>query len=165
MKTEIIDMVMRELERENIEYKLCNEKVGHFNLYKNEKYIMSYWCFSLKYHIPNVNVKGSCDIKKCIEIYKEQVKKEETKMKEKSIEELERESAEIRLKIDKAMEKSMKDMKRTDIFFNIILASLLVLLIVSIGKIISSIRTDNELLETYDSCVDVNGERYCRVDE
>ena len=85
--------------------------------------------------------------------------------KEKSIEELERESAEIRLKIDKAMEKSMKGMRRADIFFDIIQVGLLVLLIVSIGVIINSIRVDNELLETYDSCVDVNGERYCRVDE
>lgn len=85
--------------------------------------------------------------------------------KEKSIEELERESAEIRLKIDKAMEKSMKEMRRADIFFNIIQVGLLILLIASIGAIINATRVDNELLETYDSCVDVNGERYCRVDE
>ena len=82
--------------------------------------------------------------------------------KEKSIEELERESAEIRLKIDKAMEKSMKEMRRADIFFIIVL---IVVVIVSIGAVINSIRIDNELLEIYDSCVDVNGERYCRVDE
>lgn len=85
--------------------------------------------------------------------------------KEKSIEELERESAEIRLKIDKAMEASMKDMKKADILYKITLAVLLVLFIVSIRAIINTIRVDNELLETYDSCVDVNGERYCRVDE
>lgn len=85
--------------------------------------------------------------------------------KEKSIEELERESAEIRLEIDKAMEKSMKEMRRNDIFFKIILVITLVMLIVSIGLIINSIRIDNELLETYDSCVDVNGERYCRVND
>lgn len=86
-------------------------------------------------------------------------------MKEKSIEELERESAEVRLKIDKAMEKSMKVMRRADILFNIINIVLVVMLIASIILIINSIRVDNELLETYDSCVDVNGERYCRVDE
>jgi hypothetical protein len=86
-------------------------------------------------------------------------------MKEKSVEELERESAEIRLKIDKAMEKSMKEMRRADIFFAIIQVGLLVLLLVSIGVIINSARIDNELLETYDSCVDVNGERYCRVED
>lgn len=165
MKTEIIDMVMGELERENIEYKLCNGEIGHFNLYNNGKYIMSYWCFSLKYHIPNGNVKGSCSIKECIEIYKEQVIKGEIKMKEKSVEELERESAEIRLKIDKAMEKSMKEMRKADIFFSILQVGLFVLLLVSIYAIINSTRVDNELLETYDSCVDVNGERYCRVDE
>lgn len=85
--------------------------------------------------------------------------------KEKSIEELERESAEIRLKIDKAMEASMKDMKKADILYKITLAVLIVLFIVSIRAIINTIRVDNELLETYDSCVDVNGERYCRVDE
>lgn len=165
MKTEIIDMVMGELERENIEYKLCNGEIGHFNLYKNGKYIMSYWCFSLKYHIPNGNVKGSCSIKECIEIYKEQVKKGEIKMKEKSVEELERESAELRLKIDKAMEKSMKEMRRADIFFSIIQVVVFVFLLVSIGVLINSIRVDNELLETYDSCVDVNGERYCKVED
>lgn len=82
--------------------------------------------------------------------------------KEKSIEELERESAEIRLKIDKTMEKYMKEMKMVDIFFIIVL---LVIAIVSIGAIINSIRVDNELLETYESCVDVNGERYCRVED
>ncbi len=85
--------------------------------------------------------------------------------KEKSIEELERESDKIRLEIDKAMEKSMKEMRITDIFFKIMLVITLVILIVSIGSIINSIRVDNELLETYDSCVDVNGERYCRVED
>ena len=83
--------------------------------------------------------------------------------KEKSIEELERESAEIRLEIDKAMKKSMKDMRKADIFFTIIQVVLLVMLIVSIVAIINSTIVDNELLETYDSCVDVNGERYCKV--
>ena len=162
MKIEIIDMVIGELEKENIDYKICNGETGHFNLYKNNKYIMSYWCFSLKYHIPNGNVKGSCSIKECIEIYKEQIKKGENKMKEKSIEELERESAEIRLKVDKAMEKSMKGMRRADMLLQV---GLLVLLLVAICAIINQIRVDNELLETYDSCVDVNGERYCRVEE
>lgn len=85
--------------------------------------------------------------------------------KEKSIEELERESAEIRLEIDKAMEKSIKDMKKAEILYKITLSLLFVMFIVSIGAIINQIRVDNELLETYDSCVDVNGERYCRVDE
>lgn len=165
MKTEIIDMVMGELERENIEYKLCNGEIGHFNLYKNGKYIMSYWCFSLKYYIPNGNIKGFCSIKECIEIYKKQVDNLNRKSNKELVEELERESAEIRLKIDKAMEKSMKDMKKADIFFSIIQVILLVLFIVAIASIINSTRVDNELLETYDSCVDVNGERYCRVDE
>lgn len=165
MKIEIIDMVIGELERENIDYKICNGETGHFNLYKNGKYIMSYWCFSKKYHIPNGNLKGTCEISECIEIYKEQIKKEETKIKEKSIEELERESAEIRLKIDKAMEKSMKDMKKADILFNITQVILLVLFIVAIASIINKIRVDNELLETYDSCVDVNEERYCKVED
>lgn len=85
--------------------------------------------------------------------------------KEKSIEELERESAEIRLEIDKAMKKSMKDMEKTDRFFKFIQIVLIVMLLVSIGVIINQIRIDNELLETYDSCVDVNGERYCKVED
>lgn len=165
MENEIIKLVMKELKREDIGFKLCNGDIGHFNLYKDGKYVMSYWCFSKKYHIPNGNLKGTCEISECIEMYKEQIKKGENKMKEKSIEELERESAEIRLKIDKAMEKSMKEMRRADIFFAIIQVGLLLLLIVSIGVIINSARVDNELLETYDSCVDVNGERYCRVDD
>lgn len=86
-------------------------------------------------------------------------------MKEKSIEELERESAEIRLRIDKAMEESMNEIRRSDIVFNIFQVFLLVLFIVAIVSIINSIRVNNKLLETYDSCVDVNGERYCKVDE
>lgn len=86
-------------------------------------------------------------------------------MEEKSIEELEKESAEIRLEINKAMRKSMKEMRRADIFFAIMQVGLLVLLIVSICVIINQIRVDNELLKTYDSCVDVNGERYCRVED
>lgn len=162
MTNKVVEKMLKE---EKIEYKLCNEEIGHFNLYKNGKYIMSYWCFSLKYYIPNGNVKGSCSIKECIEIYKKQIKKGEKKMKEKSIEELERESAEIRLKIDKAMEKSMKDMEKTDRFFKFIQIVLLVMLLVSMGVVINQIRIDNELLETYDSCVDVNGERYCKVDK
>lgn len=165
MKIEIIELVMKELRREDIGFKLCNGDTGHFNLYKNGKYIMSYWCFSKKYHIPNGNLKGTCEISECIEMYKEQIKEREIKMKEKSIEELERESAEIRLKVDKAMEKSMKSMRTADILFGIIQVGLLVLLVVAIGAIINSTKVDNELLETYDSCVDVNGERYCRVDE
>lgn len=86
-------------------------------------------------------------------------------MKEKSIEELERESAEIRLEMAKAMQKSIKEMERGDILYKITLSLLLVLSIVSICAIINQIRVDNELLETYDSCVIVNEERYCRVDE
>jgi CHASE3 domain sensor protein len=84
---------------------------------------------------------------------------------EKSIEELERESAEIRLEINKTMEKSMKDMEKTDRFFKFIQMVLIVILLVAICTVINSIRVDNELLETYDSCVDINGERYCRVED
>lgn len=69
MKIEIIDMVIGELEKENIDYKICNVKTGHFNLYNNGKYIMSYWCFSLKYHIPNGNAKGSCSKAQAINKY------------------------------------------------------------------------------------------------
>lgn len=165
MKIEIIDMVIGELEKENIDYKICNVKTGHFNLYNNGKYIMSYWCFSLKYHIPNGNAKGSCSIKECIEIYKKQVDNLNRKSNKELVEELERESAEIRLKVDKAMEKSMKGMRMADKLFSIIQVGLLVLLIVAICAIINQIRVDSKLLETYDSCVDVNGERYCKVDE
>lgn len=86
-------------------------------------------------------------------------------MEEKSIEELEKEGAEIILKVDKAMEKSMKGMRRADMLFSIIQVGLLVLLLVSICAIINQIRVDSKLLETYDSCVDVNGERYCKVED
>lgn len=145
-----------------IEYKLCNEEIGHFNLYKNGKYIMSYWSSSEKCHIPSTNFKGVVTLRKLVDLYNNEVDKlnfkEETEI-------LEKESAEIRLKIDKAMEKSMKEMRRADILFAIIHAVLFVMLIVAIWAIINQIITDNELLETYDSCVDVNGERYCRVDD
>lgn len=159
MMNKVVEKMLKE---EKIEYKLCNEEIGHFNLYKNGKYIMSYWSSSGKCHIPSTNYKGVVSLKKLVELYENEVNK--LNIKEET-ERLEKESAEIRLEIDKAMEKSMKEMRRTNIFFNIILAVILVMLIVSIIAIISSIRTDNELLETYDSRVDVNGERYCRVND
>ena len=159
MMNKVVEKMLKE---EKIEYKLCNEGIGHFNLYKNGKYIMSYWSSSEKCHIPSINYKGVVSLRKLVELYENEVNK--LNLKEET-ERLEKESAEIRLKIDKAMEKSMKEMRRTDIFFNIIQVGLLVLLIVSIGAIINSTRVDNELLETYDSCVDVNGERYCRVED
>lgn len=154
--------IIKFLIKNDVGFKLCNEEIGHFNLYKNCKYIMSYWGCSGKCHIPSTNYKGVVSLDKCLELYKNEVSK--LNFKEET-EKLERESAEIRLKIDKAMEKSMKEMRRADIFFAIIQVGLLVLLIVSIEAIINSTKVDNELLETYDSCVDVNGERYCRVDE
>lgn len=159
MTNKVVEKMLKE---EKIEYKLCNEEIGHFNLYKNGKYIMSYWSSSEKCHIPSTNYKGVVSLRKLVELYENEVNKLNFKAE---TERLEKESAELRLKIDKAMEKSMKEMRRADIFFNIIQVGLLVLLIVSIGVIINSIKVDNELLETYDSCVDVNGERYCRVDE
>jgi len=159
MTNKVVEKMLKE---EKIEYKLCNEEIGHFNLYKNGKYIMSYWSSSEKCHIPNTNYKGVVSLRKLVELYENEVNK--LNIKEET-EKLERESAEIRLKIDKAMEKSMKEMRRADILSKITLVGLLVMLIVSIGAIINQIRVDNELLETYDSCVDVNGERYCRVED
>lgn len=159
MMNKVVEKMLKE---EKIEYKLCNEEIGHFNLYKNGKYIMSYWSSSEKCYIPSINYKGVVTLRQLVDLYENEVI--ELNIKEET-ERLEKESAEIRLKIDKAMEKSMKEMKKADILFNIIQVGLLVLLIVSIGAIINSTRVDNELLETYDSCVDVNGERYCRVDE
>ena len=155
-------VVEKMLKGEKIEYKLCNEEIGHFNLYKNGKYIMSYWGSSEKCYIPSTNYKGVVSLRKLVELYENEVNK--LNIKEET-ERLEKESAEIRLEIDKAMEKSMKETRRADIFFKIMLVITLVILIVSIGSIINSIRVDNELLETYDSCVDVNGERYCRVED
>ena len=38
MTNKIVEKMLKE---EKIEYKLCNEEIGHFNLYKNGKYIMS----------------------------------------------------------------------------------------------------------------------------
>lgn len=159
MMNKVVEKMLKE---EKIEYKLCNEEIGHFNLYKNGKYVMSYWSSSEKCHIPSINYKGVVTLRKLVELYENEVNKlnfrEET-------ERLERESAEIRLKIDKAMEKSMKEVRRADILFAITQVGLLVLLLVAMCAIDNSIKVDNELLETYDSCVDVNGERYCRVDE
>lgn len=159
MTNKVVEKMLKE---EKIEYKLCNEGTGHFNLYKNGKYIMSYWSSSEKCHIPSTNYKGVVTLRKLVELYENEVNK--LNIKEET-ERLERESAEIRLKIDKAMEKSMKDMEKTDRFFKFIQIVLLIFLIASIGAIFSSIRVDSELLETYDSCVDVNGERYCRVED
>ena len=159
MTNKVVEKMLKE---EKIEYKLCNDEIGHFNLYKNGKYIMSYWSSSEKCHIPSTNFKGVVTLRKLVELYENEVNKLNSKEETKK---LERESAEIRLKIDKAMEKSMKDMEKTDRFFKFIQIVLLVMLLVSMGVVINQIRIDNELLETYDSCIDVNGERYCRVDK
>lgn len=86
-------------------------------------------------------------------------------MKDKSIEELERESAEIRLEIDKAMQKAMKNSERADMFFKVMQVLLIVMLLVSIITIVAQTIIDSKLLETYDNCIDVNNERYCKVDE
>ena len=159
MMNKVVEKMLKE---EKIEYKLCNEGIGHFNLYKNGKYIMSYWSSSEKCHIPSTNYKDVVSLRKLVDLYENEVNK--LNLKEET-ERLEKESAEIRLKIDKAMEKSMKDMKKADILFNITQVILLVLFIVAIASIINKIRVDNELLETYDSCVVVNEERYCRVED
>lgn len=85
--------------------------------------------------------------------------------KEKSIEELERESIELQNKINKEMEKMVNDSKKADMVFRVIQIFLLIMLVISMVAVINQIRIDNHILETYDSCVDINNERYCRIDE
>ena len=155
-------VIEKMLIEEKIEYKLCEERIGHFNLYKNGKYMMSYWGISEKCHIPSTNFKGVVTLRKLVELYENEVNKMEF---EKDTKEMQRENVELQNKINKELEKMMKETERADKLFKVMPLLVLGMLIVAIVAVINQIRIDNQILETYDSCVDINNERYCRLED
>ncbi len=70
-----LEYAKKQFELNNIPYKLCNASIGHFNLYFNNKVIMSFWSYTGK-------IKGEEDlrgIKACIRLYKKRIKGVTTK--------------------------------------------------------------------------------------
>ena len=65
-----IEYVKRQFEENNIPYKLCNESNGHFNLYKNNKVVMSFWSWTGKCYIPSKEYSENIGIRNCIKKYK-----------------------------------------------------------------------------------------------
>lgn len=65
-----IEYVKRQFEENNIPYKLCNESNGHFNLYKNNKVVMSFWSWTGKCFIPSKEYSENIGIRNCIKKYK-----------------------------------------------------------------------------------------------
>ena len=63
--------IERELEKNNIPYKICNLKNGQINLLRNEKTIIEYYAGAGTCYIPILNQKEKMDIKECIKRYNE----------------------------------------------------------------------------------------------
>jgi hypothetical protein len=71
-----LEYAIKEFERNNIPYKICNESIGHFNLYSKGKMVMSFWSYTGKCYIPAINYSDNIGIKKCIIKYKKLYRKD-----------------------------------------------------------------------------------------
>ena len=71
---ERIKYAIKQFEQNNIEYKLCNELNGHFNLYKDKKVVMSFWSWTGKCYIPNTGYSENIGIRNCIKKFKRMFK-------------------------------------------------------------------------------------------
>lgn len=67
------------LEKNNIPYKLCNEKIGHFNLYYKDHFVMSFWAYTGKIQFEE-EIRG---FRNCIKIYNKRVRNKEYVKKKK----------------------------------------------------------------------------------
>lgn len=65
-----LEYAKKQFEENNIEYKLCNELNGHFNLYKDKKVVMSFWSYTGKCYIQKTGFSDNIGIKGCIKKYK-----------------------------------------------------------------------------------------------
>ena len=65
-----IDYAIKQFENNNIPFKLCNKENGHFNLYKDNKVVMSFWSWTGKCYIPSINFSENIGLKNCIKKYK-----------------------------------------------------------------------------------------------
>lgn len=59
----------KQFEENNIPYKLCNEDIGHFNLYKDKKVVISFWSYTGKCYIPSTGFSENIGIKNCVKKY------------------------------------------------------------------------------------------------
>lgn len=57
------------LNSENIPYEVKKIEIGHINIYKNDKVVMSYWAYTGKCYIPSLNYKERTGIKNAIKKY------------------------------------------------------------------------------------------------
>ena len=60
---------IKQFEENNIPYKLCNEDIGHFNLYKDKKVVISFWSYTGKCYIPSTGFSETIGIKNCVKKY------------------------------------------------------------------------------------------------
>lgn len=67
---ERIEYAIKQFEINNIPYKLCNKDNGHFNLYKNNRVVMSFWSWTGKCFIPSLEFSENIGIKNCIKKYR-----------------------------------------------------------------------------------------------
>lgn len=72
-----LDYAKKQFEENNISYKLCNEDNGHFNLYKDNKVVMSFWSYTGKCYIPSNDFSDNIGIKNCIKKYNKLFKSKE----------------------------------------------------------------------------------------
>lgn len=76
-----LEYAKKQFKDNDIQYKLCNESIGHFNLYKDNKVVMSFWSYTGKCYIPSIQFSDNIGIKNCIKkynkLFKNEVKHEE----------------------------------------------------------------------------------------
>ena len=65
-----LEYAKKQFEINGIKYKLCNELNGHFNLYKDNKVVMSFWSYTGKCYISSTGYSENIGIKNCIKKYK-----------------------------------------------------------------------------------------------
>lgn len=64
-----IQYAIQQFEENNIEYKLCNENNGHFNLFKNGKVVISFWSWTGKIYSTQYNFEDYRGIKNCVKLF------------------------------------------------------------------------------------------------
>lgn len=69
-----LEYAKKQFENNNIPYKLCNESIGHFNLFKDKKVVMSFWSYTGKCYIPSTGFSDNIGIANCIKKYKNYIR-------------------------------------------------------------------------------------------
>lgn len=65
-----IEYAINKFKENNIQYKLCNETNGHFNLLKDNKVVMSFWSWTGKCYIPSTGFSDNIGINNTIKKFK-----------------------------------------------------------------------------------------------